>query len=99
MLLNDTDIRTSGPIALMQHSLSSLDFEDITRTLVKLFTHLATIDTFTQNKFKRRICDKIQENPVTRKENEKLIQYLQRHFQVKWSLQLGANRKKGKRRR
>jgi len=79
MLLEDADIRTSGPIALMQQSLSTLDVEDITSTPVKLFTHLATIDAFTQNKFKQMIREKMQENTVTPKENEKLIQYIQRH--------------------
>jgi hypothetical protein len=63
----------------MQHSLSTLDVEDITSTPVKLFTHLATIDSFTQNKFKQMIREKIQENTVTPKEDEKLIQYLRRH--------------------
>jgi len=79
MLLEDADIRTSGPIALMQQSLSTVDVEDITSTPVKLFTHLATIDAFTQNRFKHMIREIIQENTVTPKEGEKLIQYLRRH--------------------
>ena len=79
MLLEDADMRTSGPIALMQYCPSESDVKEISSSPMKTFSHLAKLDTFSQNKFKNMIRTTLKENTVTPKQNEKLVQYLRRH--------------------